>query len=119
MAHSPVPTSTGSLASSTPNVSRTPCLTSLARASRLAAVASPGLTRASVCLNEMRAPAVPVPAVPALAVPVPAAVDANEMLVGLVCSAYRVLHEGGRPVDDDPPFEPDGPGETDARPRCL
>lgn len=54
------PTSTGSLASSTPNVSRTPSRTVLARASRLAVVASPGLTRASVCLDEIRAP-VPVP----------------------------------------------------------
>ena len=55
-AQSTAPTSTGSLASSTPNASRTPSLISLARASRLAAVAPPGLTRASVCLDEMRAP---------------------------------------------------------------
>ena len=57
-----MPTSTGSLASSTPNVSRTPALTSLASASRLAAVAPPGLTRAKVCLDEMRAPVAPAPA---------------------------------------------------------
>src|SRR6185437_4332125 len=54
------PTSTGSLASSTPNVSLTPSRTVLARASRPAVVASPGLTRASVCLDEIRAPA-PIP----------------------------------------------------------
>ena len=55
----PAPTSTGSLASSTPNAARTPSLISLASASRPAVVASPGLTRASVCLDEIRAPAGP------------------------------------------------------------
>jgi len=53
------PTRTGSLTSSTPNVSRTPFLISLASASSDAVVAPPGLTSASVCLVEIRAPDIP------------------------------------------------------------
>jgi len=44
------PTSTGSFASSTPNVSRTPALICLASASSVAVSALPGLVSASVCL---------------------------------------------------------------------
>jgi leader peptidase (prepilin peptidase)/N-methyltransferase len=53
---SSAPTSTGSADRSTPNALRTPSVTSRASASRLAVVAPPGLTRARVCLAEIRAP---------------------------------------------------------------
>src|SRR5262249_13059272 len=55
------PTSTGSLARSTPNAFRTPSATSRARASRPAVVAPPGLTSARVCLAEIRGPSGAVP----------------------------------------------------------
>jgi hypothetical protein len=42
--------------SDTPNASLTPSLICLARATSPAVVADPGLTRASVCLDEIRAP---------------------------------------------------------------
>src|SRR6201999_1049862 len=47
-------TSTGSMSSRTPNAVATPSWIWWARASRLAVLAPPGLTRASVCLLEMR-----------------------------------------------------------------
>ena len=50
-----MPTSTGSMSRVTPKASRTPARISRARASRLAVLTAPGLTRASVCLDEMRA----------------------------------------------------------------
>ena len=50
------PTRTGSGARETPNASRTPSLISRARASSAAVLAEPALTRASVCLAEIRAP---------------------------------------------------------------
>ena len=54
--YSVTPTSTGSGASETPNASRTPSLISAASAISAAVVADPALTRASVCLDEIRAP---------------------------------------------------------------
>jgi hypothetical protein len=50
------PTRTGSGASDTPNASRTPSLISRASAISAAVLAEPELTRASVCLDEIRAP---------------------------------------------------------------
>jgi hypothetical protein len=50
------PIRTGSGASDTPNASRTPSLISRASASSAAVLADPALTRASVCLAEIRAP---------------------------------------------------------------
>ena len=55
-AYSATPTRTGSGESETPNVSRTPSLISLASAIRLAVLADPELTRASVCFDAIRAP---------------------------------------------------------------
>ena len=55
-AYSVTPTRTGSGVRQTPNVSRTPSLISRASAIRLAVLADPELTRASVCFDEIRAP---------------------------------------------------------------